>query len=90
MDLDDEPEDVLRAVETSVRRRPFQEVVRLEVADDMPATLRQRLLADFRAGWDGPGGLTEEDCYNAGTLLDLASLSQLADVDRPELKYRPI
>ena len=90
MDLDDEPEDVLRAIEASVRRRPFQEVVRLEVADDMPATLRQRLLADFRGGWDGPGGLTEEDCYNAGSLLDLASLSQLADVDRPELKFRPI
>jgi polyphosphate kinase len=90
MDLDDEPEDILHAVERSVRRRPFQEVVRLEVADDMPAELRRRLLTDFRAGWDGEGGLTDADCYDAGSLLDLASLSQLADVDRPNLKYQPL
>ena len=90
MDLDDEPQDVLRAIEASVKRRPFQEVVRLEVADDMPAALRKRLLADFRGGWEGQGGLTEEDCYDAGSLPDLGSLAQLADVDRPALTYRPI
>ena len=90
MELDDEPLDMLRAIETSVKRRPFQEVVRLEVSHDMPAELRQRLYEIFRAGWEGRGGLTEEDVYDAGPLLDLASLSELADLDRPELKFKPI
>jgi polyphosphate kinase len=90
MELDDEPADMLRAIEISVKLRPFQEVVRLEVAHDMPDDLRKRLLWDFRTGWEGQGGLTEDDMYDAGPLLDLASLSELADIDRPELKFKPI
>jgi polyphosphate kinase len=89
MELDDAPEDMLRAIEISVKLRPFQEVVRLEVAHDMPAELKQRLLSYFQKE-EGRGGLTANDCYDAGPLLDLASLSQLANLDRPELKFKPI
>ena len=86
MELDDEPRDMLRAIEISVKRRPFQEVVRLEVSHDMPAELRKQLFQIFSA----EGGLTEDDVYDAGPLLDLSSLSELADLDRPELKFKPI
>jgi polyphosphate kinase len=90
MELDDEPADILRAIERSVKRRPFQEVVRLEVDPAMPAALRRRLFTAFSAEWEGRGGLTEDDVYDAARLLDLSSLSQLADLDRPELKYPPL
>lgn len=90
MELDDEPQDILRAIEISVKRRPFQEVVRLEVSHDMPVELRKRLFEIFHAPWEGAGGLTADDVYDAGPLLDLASLSELADLDRPDLKFKPI
>jgi polyphosphate kinase len=89
MELDDEPEDILRAIEVSVARRPFQEVVRLEHARGMPASLRARLLTAFQAEWHGRGGLCEEDVFETGPLLDLSSLAEIADLDRPELKFQP-
>ena len=88
LDLDDEPRDILRAVEVSVQRRPFQEVVRLECERDMPPAMRDRLLREFQS--QGASTLGEQDVYTAAALLDLASLSEIASLDQPDLKFPPL
>lgn len=90
MELDDEPSDILRAVEASVARRPFQEVVRLECERDMPAALQRRLLCELQAEMDGASTLEERDVYAVSALLDLASLGEVASLDRPDLKFPPL
>jgi polyphosphate kinase len=90
LDLDDDPENVLRAVENSVVRRPYQEVVRLEYERAMPAVIRQRLVDEFRKESPGASALCDEDLYTAPTLLDLAALGDLAAIDKPELKFPPL
>ena len=48
-EVDDEADDLLRAVEQELRRRRFGEVVRLEVGAGMSEALREPLLARARA-----------------------------------------
>jgi polyphosphate kinase len=88
MDLSGEPIDMLQAVEEEVARRPFQEVVRLEVEHAMPPRIRHMLLREFQYEAEEqlstPG---EADVYTAGRLVDLASLRELASLELPELRY---
>jgi polyphosphate kinase len=90
MDLDDEPRDILRAVEISVARRPYQEVVRIECDRNMPPALTKRLLEDFCAEAKGHASLDEQDVFLVGPVLDLAALTQIAALHRPELKFTPL
>jgi polyphosphate kinase len=91
MDLTGEPLDMLQAVEEEVSRRPFQEVVRLEVENTMPPGLRHELLREFQFEIEEqlstPG---EQDVYTAGRVVDLASLAELAALDMPELRFQPM
>jgi polyphosphate kinase len=89
MDIDD-ARDMMRAVELSVALRPFQEVVRLEVERAMPGSLRQWLLGEFRREWEELSALADEDVYAVDGLLDLSSLSELAALEKPELKFPPL
>jgi polyphosphate kinase len=90
MDLDDDPDDMLRAIEASVARRPFQEVVRLECERSMPTAMRNQLLSEFQREMDGLIALDERDVYAVGRLLDLASLKEIAALDKPHLKFAPL
>ena len=78
---EDEADDLLMAIEEELRRRRFGEAVRLEVERSMPPTTRRLLL-------DGLG-LRETDAYEISGMLDLTGLSQLMDLDRPDLKVVP-
>ena len=78
---EDEADDLLMAIEEELRRRRFGEAVRLEVERSMPAMTRHLLL-------DGLG-LRETDAYEVSGMLDLTGLSQLMDLDRPNLKMEP-
>jgi polyphosphate kinase len=82
----EEPEDLLAAIEEQVSQRRFGEVVRLEVQDGMPEAVRHMLLNELRD--DTPEGslLSERDVYEAGSLLDLGDLLQLAELDVPALR----
>lgn len=89
--LDPDAPDVLRAVEHEVRRRPFGEVVRLEVEEGMPAAMRARLLWELQYEIeDRVVTLDEGDVYATDRLVDLAALEELADLDRPALKWPPL
>jgi polyphosphate kinase len=78
---EDEADDLLMAIEEELRRRRFGEAVRLEVERSMPPTTRRLLLHGL--------GLRENDAYEISGMLDLTGLSQLMDLDRPDLKVVP-
>jgi polyphosphate kinase len=86
----EEPEDLLSTIEEQVFRRRFGEVVRVEVSDDAPASIRTLLLHELRDDEDPVGGLlSERDVQSAGQLLDPGDLAALASIDLPDLKYPP-
>jgi polyphosphate kinase len=84
-DLDieiDEAEDLLSAIETSVRlRQRSPEVVRLEVTPSMPEDVLGLLTHELE--------LEATDVYVVDGLLDLSGLWSLTALDRPDLKAPP-
>jgi polyphosphate kinase len=80
-EVSDEADDLLEAVELELQRRRFGDVVRLEVS----ASVSSRLLARLTAGL----GVGDDQLYPVRGPLDLADLTQLVAVDRPDLKDEP-
>ncbi|MDQ2964437.1 MAG: polyphosphate kinase 1 [Chloroflexota bacterium] len=78
---EDEADDLLMAIEEELRRRRFGAAVRLEVERSMPEATRQILLRGI--------GLSEEDCFEIRGMLDLTSLREITELDRPDLKAAP-
>lgn len=79
---EDEAGDLLRTMQQHVRRMRFGEAVRLEVAATMPADMVSYLTQSF--------GLSTEDVYVINGPVNIPDLMQLYDLDRPELKDRPL
>ena len=80
-EVSDEADDLLEAVELELRKRRFGDVVRVEVSSSMS----ERMLGRLKQGL----GVSSEQIYMVGGLLDLADLDQLVELDRPELKAEP-
>ncbi len=78
---EDRDEDLLQALERTLTRRRFGPAVRLEVTD----TITPRVLDLLTEEIDVP----DEDVLQVPGLLDLASLWQMYDADRPDLKDQP-
>jgi polyphosphate kinase len=78
---EDEADDLLMAIEEELRRRRFGAAVRLEVERSMPEATRQILQRGI--------GLRDEDCFEIRGMLDLTSLREIAELDRPNLKAAP-
>jgi len=78
---EDDASDLLVAIEEELRRRRFGEPVRLEVERSMPEEMREIL----RRGL----GVTESETYEVRGMLDLSSLWQLAELERPDLRSEP-
>ena len=79
--VSDDADDLLEAVELQLRRRRFGDSVRVEVAEAMSETMRERLLSGL--------GADSQQFYPVTGLLDLADTMQLARLDRPDLKDDP-
>ena len=79
--VEDEADDLLAAVEQTVSRRRFGNVVRLEVSARMPAGVVERLQEEL----DLPAHAT----FAVRGLLGLDDLRQLAELDLPRLRLRP-
>jgi polyphosphate kinase len=87
----DDDDDSLRDVEEEIERRPFQEVVRLEVQQAMPRAMRERLVEEFTRESDASApDLGDRDTYPVEGLLDLTALEDIAKLDVPELKCAPL
>jgi polyphosphate kinase len=80
-DVSDDADDLLQAVQVELRRRRFGDVVRLEVAHAMSQRMQRRLVDSL--------DVSDRQVFRIHGMLDLADVSQLADADRPELKFEP-
>jgi len=90
IDLGDDPFDMLETVAEEVARRPFQEVVRLEVERGMPPEMREHLLRELQFEREEYAStLDEQDVYSVERFVDLAALEEIARIDQPELHWEP-
>src|SRR3954452_3609012 len=80
-EVSDEADDLLEAVELEVRRRRFGEVVRVEMSASMSDAMVERLK-------DGLS-VTAAQMFPVERMLDLLDLRDIADLDRPELRFDP-
>jgi polyphosphate kinase len=78
---DEEADDLLEALEMELRRRRFNQAVRLEVAADIGDELLDLLVREL--------DLSHEDVTVHRSPLDLSCLFQLMSLDRPDLKDTP-
>ena len=78
-EISDDADDLLEAVESEVRKRRFGAVVRMEVSGSISRDMLSRLTERL--------GISSEQVYGIRGLLDLADVTQLYSLDRPDLKY---
>lgn len=78
---EEEAEDLLAMISEELRERRFASVVRLEVDSQMPAYVRSLLMREL--------DLEPEDVVAVDGLLDLTGCFHLANLDRPDLKFKP-
>ena len=76
---DDEGENLLIALEKELLRRRFGPPVRLEVANNINPEVLELLMHEL--------DITDEDVYQLPAPLDLTGLSEIAFLNRPELRY---
>src|SRR3989441_9334573 len=78
----EEADDLLRALQQELRKRRFGSPVRLEVSSDMPDDMLSYLMESI--------GVEPDDVYLVDGPLNVLDLTPLCELDRPELKYRPL
>src|SRR5213595_1382658 len=81
---------LLQVIEEETKRRPYGATVRVEIAGEMPESVRELLLRELQfeeaAAGSPPGA---GDLYAADGLLDLGGVRELARLPLPELDYPP-
>ena len=78
---EEEAEDLLAQISEELRERRLAPVVRLEVAKDMPAYVRNLLMRELE--------LTPEDVQEVDGMLDLTGCFRIADLDLRQLRFKP-
>jgi polyphosphate kinase len=81
LEVADEVDDLLEAVELELLRARFGEVTRLEVSESMSEAMLDQIQQGLR--------VRDELVYPLDGMLDLADLGQLYRLDRPDLKNDP-
>ncbi|MEO0496374.1 MAG: RNA degradosome polyphosphate kinase [Pseudomonadota bacterium] len=81
LEIEEEAEDLVRLFESALRRRKRGSVIRLEMDDDLPASLHD-MIVDAVPVTGGQTMLFKE-------LLPLSALSEIVGADRPDLKFEP-
>jgi len=76
---EEESEDLLASMEQELLRRKFGPPVRLEIGLGMDADLLETLKEEL--------SVKDEDISQYPEPLDLTGLNQIADIDRPDLKF---
>ncbi|WP_432926402.1 RNA degradosome polyphosphate kinase [Microbispora sp. CA-135349] len=78
---EDVTENLMKALERELLRRRFGPPVRLEVEDTITPEVLELLVDEL--------GVADNEIYRLPGPLDLTGLHAIADLDRPELHYRP-
>jgi polyphosphate kinase len=81
LEVSDEADDLLEAVELELGRARFGEVTRLEISASMSHAMREQLQHGLH--------VADELVYPLEGKLDLADLGELCQLDRPDLKNEP-
>jgi len=76
-----ETNDLLAALKSEIGRRRRGQVMRLEVERDIDPDVLDLLMRELE--------IKDRHVYRIAGLLDLGSLTTLADLDRPELRWKP-
>ena len=79
LEIDDQSDDLLQAMETELRRRRFGDVVRLEIEARTSPEMREQLIHHL--------GVTARHVYSIDGLLDCADLTELVSAGPPELLF---
>lgn len=77
-----EAQDLLEEMEANLRQRRFGDVARLEVSSSMPADMVEYLVNSLE--------ITEDDVYTIEGPLKITDAFEIADLNRPDLKAKPI
>ncbi|MCD9196658.1 RNA degradosome polyphosphate kinase [Aeromicrobium wangtongii] len=78
---EDDAENLLKALEQELLRRKFGPPVRLEVEESITPDVLDLLVSEL--------GVKADEVVRLKGPLDLRSLNEIADLDRPELRYEP-
>lgn len=78
---EDDAENLLKALEKELLRRRFGPPVRLEVDEEISDAVLELLVGEL--------GVSDEEVIRLRGPLDLRSLNEIADIDRPDLKFAP-
>ena len=81
LELEEESEDLLTSLEQELSRRRFGPPVRLEIEEGIDQKLLSQLCEELK--------INSESVFSLPTPLDLTALNRIADLDIPELKFRP-
>ena len=82
LDLEDEVEDLAKALQGELLSRRYGKAVRLEVAENCPQPLVDFLLKEF--------GLTEDELYRVNGPVNLTRMMSICDTNtKPELVFPP-
>jgi len=81
LELEEESEDLLTSLEQELSRRRFGPPVRLEIEDGIDQKLLTQLCEELK--------INNESVFSLPKPLDLTALNRIADLDIPELKFRP-
>jgi polyphosphate kinase len=79
---EDEAEDLLRALQHELRKRRFGAPVRLEISKGMSDEMAGYLMESI--------GVEPNDVYTLDGPLNVQDLNELYELDRPQLKARPL
>ncbi len=81
IEFQEKAEDLTRAYESQLRRRRRGNVIRLEIEESMPETLKLFVIGEQRAA--------PESVFVKPGMLGLADTQQMIAADRPDLLFKP-
>lgn len=77
-----EAQDLLEEMEHNLKQRRFGDVVRLEVSSSMPAEMVRYLMESLE--------IEDDDVYSIDGPLKITDAFEITDLNRPELKDKPL
>lgn len=82
LETQDGAEDLVRHYESALKRRRMGDIIRMKIGAGMPEYLQEFLIEEMHVS---PGDVVREP-----GMMGLSSLSQLLEIERPDLRFPPM